>query len=247
MSRYLIITSLYLCTSLAAQDHTEIARYKTGEIPRATLDIPGLWLVNEVMVGKESLTPTAKWFLLEADGTLTSGNGWIQNFLGTWHYNATTRKFLSYDQEGKADEYGAFDLSYNGEKMTWQRTEDGVPVKVTLSPITKKPLAPWDKVTGYWTFYKLEITDSATNEVSIADVEPCSFLFGWDRVYRKFDANGKRVAMGIWHIESHSAWLWTIPYGDELKEGQSIRFEGDELVLTKKEGNIAEKSYFRRE
>jgi hypothetical protein len=247
MSRYLIITLVFLYNSLSAQDHTEIAGYKTGELPQAKLDIPGLWLVNEVTVGEESLTPTAKWFLFEADGTQTSGNGWVQNFLGTWYYNATTRKFLSYDQEGKADEYGAFDLSYNGEKMIWQRTEDGVPVKVTLSPITEKPLAPWDKITGNWTFYKLEITDSATNEGFIADVGPFSFLFGWDRRYRKFDGNGKRIETGIWHIEAHSNWLWTISDADNNKTGYGLEFDESGMIFTLKTDKVTEKRYFKRE
>lgn len=232
---------------LQSQDHTEIAGLKTGEFPQEKLEIPGLWQVDQVTVGDRLLTPTAKWFEFESNGKQSGGNGWVQNSLGTWTYNATTREFLTYDQQGRADEYGAFQLSFEGEDMIWERVEDGMKVKVRLSPTKEKPLAPWDKIIGNWTFYRFESMDATTNQGEVTDVEPFTYYFGWDRIYRKFDANGKRVDMGIWHIEPHSLWLWTIPYGDEDKSGQSIKFEGDLLILTQKKGQVTEKSYFRRE
>lgn len=231
---------------LVAQDHSEIAGFKTGEFPRERLEIPGLWKVDKVTVGDEFLTPTAKWFLFESNGRQTGGNGWVQNSLGTWTFNATSREFLTYDQNGSPDEYGAFQLSFEGEKMIWQRTEDGMRVKVILSPAEEKPLGPWDKITGSWTFYKFETMNDAGNTTSL-DIVPFTYYFGWDRVYRKFDSAGKRVAMGIWQIEPHSPWLWMIPYSDDLKTGQSVKFEDDQLILTQKKGKTTEKSYFRRE
>lgn len=232
---------------LQAQDHSEIAGFKTGEMPREKLDIPGLWRVDEVTVGEKLLTPTAKWFEFFNNGKQMGGNGWIQNSLGTWTYNATTQEFLTYDQQGKADEYGAFQLSFLGEKMIWQRNEDGMTVKVTLSPIEEKPLAPWDKITGSWIWYKHEVIDAASNSVATSDIEAFTYYFGWDRIYRKFDINGKRVETGIWHIESHRPWLWMISHKDDTKTGQSIKFEGGHLILNQKKGQVTEKSYFRRE
>ncbi|MCE7992272.1 MAG: hypothetical protein HEP71_09840 [Roseivirga sp.] len=231
---------------LSAQDHSEIAGFKTGEFPQEKLAIPGLWKVDKVTVGDEFLTPTAKWFLFESNGAQTGGNGGVQNSLGTWTFNATSKEFLTYDQNGKADEYGAFQLSFEEEKMIWKRTEDGMNVKVTLSPVDEKPLAPWDKITGSWTFYKFESIDEAEN-VSDSTIVPFTYYFGWDRVYRKFDSTGKRIARGIWHIEPHSPWLWMIPYNDSSKTGQSLKFEGNLLILTQKRGKVTEKSYFRKE
>ncbi len=245
--RYLFpLFLLLLSFTLPAQDHTEIAGFKTGEIPQERLEIPGLWQVDQVMIGDELMTPTAKWFEFQNNGKQIAGNGWVQNGLGTWTYNATTHEFMTYDQKGRADEFGAFQLSFEGDKMIWQRTEEGMPVKVTLSPAEEKPLAPWDKIVGNWTFYKLESVDEDEN-LSTPSLTAFTYYFGWDRVYRKYDATGKRVAMGIWHIEAHSPWLWTIPYGDDSKTGQSIKFEDDQLILVQKKGQVTEKSYFRRE
>lgn len=245
--RPLFTVLLILCFYTSrAQDHTEIAGLKTGEFPQEKLAIPGLWQVDQVMVGDEFMTPTAKWFEFQSNGEQTAGNGWVQNGMGTWTYNATTKELLTYDRQGKADEYGAFQLSFEEEKMIWTRTEDGMEVKVTLSPAEEKPLAPWDKIIGNWTFYKLESIDK-DESVSTSDVTPFTYYFGWDRVYRKFDKTGKRVARGIWHIESHSPWLWMMPYSDDSKTGQSITFDGNQLILTQKKGQVTEKSYFRRE
>lgn len=246
MRPFIVLILSLLCAVSLAQDHSEIAGFKTGELSQEKASIPGLWQVNQVTVGDEFLTPTAKWFLFEANGQQSGGNGWIQNSKGTWTYNTSTYEFLTSDSEGRTDEYGAFNLSFEDAKMIWQRQEDGLDVKVILSPIEEKPLAPWDKITGSWKILKYEMLNSVTNIGEITDVEPYSYYFGWDRRYRQFDASGKLIATGIWQIEAHSPWLWMISDKSSEKTGQSIRFENGLLVLEEKKGPVTETSYFEK-
>lgn len=240
-----LILSL-LCAVSIAQDHSEIAGFKTGEFSQEKARIPGLWQVDQVTVGDELLTPTAQWFLFEANGQQSGGNGWIQNSKSTWTYNSSSYELLTYDSDGRADAYGPFNLSFKDSYMIWQREEHGMTVKVTLSPIEEKPLAPWDKITGEWTLLKYETFNKSTNVMVITDVEPFNYYFGWDRRYRQFDASGKRIGTGIWHIEAHSPWLWMISDKSSEKTGQSIRFENGLLVLEEKKGAITETSYFEK-
>ena len=44
--------------------------------------IHGLWLVEKVEVGENSMTPVARWTKFNADRTQTSGNGWLQHSNG---------------------------------------------------------------------------------------------------------------------------------------------------------------------
>jgi len=244
----LICTALLILSITAwGQNYDEIANLKTGDYVDESPSLIGLWGVDLVTVGDEQLTPTAKWFEFSADGTQTAGNGWVQNGKGLWRYDAAASTLLTLDESGQTDEYGAFKITIEQASMTWERIEDGMTVKVNLTRIDKKPLAPWDKITGRWEAYRNEIHHLNSNQIDFSDLEPYSFYFGWDRRYRKFDASGKRVETGIWHIEPHSPWLWLIPDDGSEKRGQEILFNEKEMTLISKEGQLKDKTFFRRD
>jgi len=232
---------------LSAQSYSDIANQKTGDYNLEPSPLVGLWKVTEVMVGNEALTPTAKWFEFLSDGTLSSGNGWLQNFFGSFNYDQDTQELIQ-ASNGKADEYGAFKVSLSDEGMTWQRVEDGRAVKVTLKKATKKPLAPWDKIVGRWTIEKAEGLDPETGVVkSEYSMRPGAYFFRWDREYRKYDENNERTEMGIWHIGSHSPTLSIMAQDGKTNVKWEISFEGQQMIWVQKGGAETMKVYLRKE
>ncbi|MBO3699193.1 hypothetical protein [Roseivirga sp. E12] len=233
--------------SVSAQSYSDIANQKTGNNSLEPSPMVGLWEVTEVTVGDETLTPTAKWFKFLPDGTLSSGNGWLQNFSGSYNYDQDTKELLQANQ-GKADEYGAFKVSLNNNGMTWQRVEDGQAVQVTLKRATKKPLAPWDKIVGRWSIEKAEGLDPETGVVkSEYSMRPGAYFFRWDREYRKFDENNQRTEMGIWHIHSHSPTLSIMAEGGKQDVKWEISFKDDQMIWTQKGDPETMKVYLKKQ
>lgn len=234
-------------TSLSAQSYSDIANQKTGNTRLEPSFIVGLWEVTEVVVGTETLTPTAKWFEFLADGTLSSGNGWGQNYSGSFNYDEDAQELLQ-ASEGAVDEYGAFKVNMEGMSMTWQRIEDDQPVKVTLIKADKKPLAPWDLLVGRWSIDKAEGVDPETGVVkSEYSMRPGTYFFRWDREYRKFDENSERVEAGIWHIGAHAPIITIIPDDGKPSIKWEISFVDDQMIWTQKGGAETMKVYLIRE
>lgn len=240
-------TLLLLAIQSFAQSYSDIANEKSGNIRFQASSIVGLWEVLEVKVGDELMTPTARWFEFLTDGTMTSGNGWVQNMAGEYNYDLDKNELLQSNQ-GIVDEYGAFSISIEEEQMNWQRQEDGVHVKVILKKVLKKPLAPWDIIVGSWTIDKAEGLNPETKKVINSYVmEPDRYLFRWDRRYVKFDKDGERTETGIWHIEAHSPWLWTMSDADNTKTGWSIEISKDKMTWIKESDKEIMHVYFSRE
>lgn len=247
MKYFCILLTLISLTG-QAQDYDEIANLKTGDYPDQQLSVVGLWEVQLVTVGEESMTPVARWFEFRADGSQVSGNGWLQNGIGTWQYDAASSKLLTLDEAGQADEFGAFKIAFDQENhMTWERMEEGMRVKVTLTRIEQKPKGPWDKIVGGWECYQLESGASESELTIQSGAKRFSYFFRWDKRYRKFDAQGRRIETGIWHIEAHDPWMWLIPDDGSEKVGQYIAFEGRELVITRSGENVFKRLCFKKD
>lgn len=241
---FLLILSL---TTLSAQSYSDIANQKTGNTRLEPSLIVGLWEVTEVIVGADTLTPTAKWFEFLVDGTLSSGNGWLQNYLGSFNYDEDTQELLQ-ASEGVVDEYGAFKVNIEGTSMIWQRIEDDQPVKVTLIKADKKPLAQWDLLVGRWSIEKAEGVDPETGVVkSEYSMRPGAYFFRWDREYRKFDENNERVEAGIWHIGAHSPVITIISNDGKPSIKWEIKFIDDQMIWTQKGGAETMKVYLKKE
>lgn len=211
----LSLSLLLLSTAVCAQSYSDIANQKTGNYAITDSPIVGLWEVLEVTVGEETLTPTAKWFKFLSDGTMSAGNGWIQNMAGSYNYDQDTQQLLQASQ-GKVDEYGAFKITLKHDKMTWQRTEDGLPVIVNLVKVTRKPLGPWDLIVGSW---KAKGEGPNSREIR----------FRWDRI---FIENDHEVRLnGVWQIASHQPNL-TLFYTGNGEQKWKISFQDDLMVWT---------------
>lgn len=246
----LLLFALLLITFLAnGQSYYDIADAKSGKVVFADQDIRGLWEVEKVEVGDKEMTPTARWFEILEGGKLFGGNGGITNTRGAWNFDQNTNK-LEQITNGQKDPYGAFDVIFSDEanRMIWSRIEEGMEVKVSLKRVNEKPLAPWDLITGSWKSDKAEGLDKDTKEVkSIYNLEPNSYYFGWDGRYRKYDGEGKRIETGIWHIEPHSPWLWTISDANNTKTGWSIDIQENSMTWSKDGDSETLKVYFERE
>jgi len=207
----------------------------------------GLWEVNEVIVGDRNLTPTAKWFIFYEDGTLTSGNGNIENFYGFYQYDASKEELTQNNGNGP-DPYGPFKVELNDSYMTWERMEDGMRVVVQLTKVDEKPKAPWDLLQGGWTISKSEGVDPETGKVkSIYDLDKERYFFMWDRAYRKFNSTGQQIETGIWHTGAHSHEIWIINNADNTKTIWDLAFENDVMIWSQKRGNELVKVYFERD
>ncbi|NVK82746.1 MAG: hypothetical protein HWE21_00405 [Cytophagia bacterium] len=206
----------------------------------------GLWEVNEVMVGDRNVTPTAKWFVFHEDGSLTSGNGNIENFSGFYQYDATKKELIQ-SNGSEPDQYGSFKTKLTNSNMTWERMEDGMKVIVQLTKVDKKPKAPWDLLQGGWIEMSDQVTNTETGISSISDLEPSRYFFMWDRAYRKFKSTGQQIETGVWHIGGHSNEIWTITNSDNTKTIWELAFENDTMIWSQKRGNELVKVYFKED
>lgn len=232
-----LIVLLAIGRNVNAQIANEIVSEKTGNISFETPDIIGLWKVDQVTVGDQNLTPTAKWFLFENNGNMTSGNGWVQNSLGNWTYYEAQLTLLQTTPQ-QTDEFGAFQVAFEGKNMIWQRMEEGEKVIVTLSSTNEKPLAPWDEIVGVWELQGMETLNNKTSSGAIADVEPQSYFFRWDRRFVEMNAAGERTDTGIWHIEAHSPTLTMFFDSNTSKQVWAIEIMGNQMILKGTEGDI---------
>ncbi|MBI1184720.1 hypothetical protein GC194_10635 [bacterium] len=175
----------------------------------------GLWEVQSVVVGSEEMTPVAKWTRINSDGTFQSGNGWLQNSLGTWEYNNSTKVFTAVDSFGFVDEFGGFHVSFTNGYMIWEREEDGMKVLVTLQPIQNLPIAPADYLVGMWEL--VDDSDARQPIINELDSLECYKLFvRWDRVFIYYGIDGNKLT-GYWHINGHRPELTFLPHNNAVE------------------------------
>lgn len=191
----------------------------------------GFWEVEKVTVGDQTMTPVAKWFRIENDGTYTGGNGWLQNMEGTWEYDEENNSYLPKENKGLVDPFGAFTVSFDVEKMIWTREEEGMEVNVSLVPIESMPKSPADQIVGLW---DLEEADSlGTKMIPKLDPEGKYYLFiRWDRMYVERNKDGQRKT-GYWHMHGHRPELTILPHDSgQSPKSWTVSFENKKLILT---------------
>lgn len=193
--------------------------------------ITGLWTVTEVRVGEEKMTPVAKWFRYNENGTYESGNGWLQNDQGRWTYDRKSGVFTPVTSIGMKDPYDGFKVSFEAQKMTWERMEDGMMVTVLLEPAVSLPRSTADLLTGLWALE--EITESDRNITKDHDPEGrYNIFFRWDRIYREQGTDGKRRS-GYWHMHGHRPEVTMLPHQDGLSaESWKVEITDGQLVLS---------------
>lgn len=206
----------------------------------------GLWEVTGVSAGEENMTPVAKWFRINADGSYEAGNGWLQNGSGHWKYDSKNNLYTATDPLDVADEYGGFTVSFEGANMLWEREEEGMLVKVTLKPIDKLPMSPADYLKGIW-----ELVEVMENEVPVSkdsdQTNQHKLFIRWDRVYISFTPEGKKT--GYWHIHGHRPEITLLPHQENgIAESWSVEVNEKELLMkgiSESNGSVVRK-YVRR-
>lgn len=194
-------------------------------------DVIGFWGVEKVAVGEENMTPVAKWFRINTDGSYQAGNGWLQNGQGSWQYDAENNLYSPKVDLDVANEFGGFTVSFAYGKMLWEREEEGMPVKVTLVPIETLPMSPADYLEGIWDL--VEITENAQSILAAFDGEDKHKLFiRWDRVYINFSPEGKKLT-GYWHIHGHRPEITLLPHQEGgTPESWKIEVNDKELLMS---------------
>ena len=191
----------------------------------------GLWEIQKVEVGEQNMTPVAKWTKINTDGTYESGNGWLQNVQGQWNYDSKNRMYSASDSLGIVDEFGGFTVSFDRDKMLWEREEEGMLVKVILAPIKELPMAPADYLEGMWKL--TDISDKGESILNTFDKEHKHKLFiRWDRIYINFSPEGKKLT-GYWHIHGHKSEITLLPHAEGSKaESWVIEVNRKQLIMT---------------
>jgi hypothetical protein len=202
----------------------------------------GLWEVTEVTAGERLVTPVSKWTRIHPDGTFESGNGWLQNSVGTWVFEEKTSEFFLSDKFGLKDEYGPFLVQFTNREMIWTREEDGMKVVVRLRKIESLPVSTADLLIGLWDLEKAEQAGNGITNRFDPDNKYYVFI-RWDRIYVERTPAGDRQA-GYWHINAHRPEVtflshvqgknpesWKVEVSEKSLEMRGISESNQDLVL----------------
>jgi hypothetical protein len=202
--------------------------------PLMSQSITGLWGVDKVQVGSKNVTPVAKWFRINEDGTGQAGNGWLQNWQGSWTYDPETKLYQPEGKDELIDEFGPFKVTFSPGKMTWERQEDGMPVIVSLSSIEEIPMSPADRIKGLWDLESVK-KDGADITHSVDPSDKMSFFIRWDRLFNLTGPDGQKRS-GFWHMDAHEPKFFLVDFEKSVEDQVfEVSFEGNKLVM-KKEG-----------
>lgn len=197
----------------------------------AHAQVEGLWVVKAVTVGNQDKTPVAKWFRFSA-GKYTSGNGWQQHTVGSYHYEKNSSALLLRADNEPSDPFGEFVVASTGNTMTWTRQEEGEVVSVTLEAAKEIPPSITDQVKGLWDL----VLAMRLNKVITLEIDPhgSQYLFiRWDRVFVK-SISQKQQIRGYWFMNGHKPELKFInESSNQQSETWNVAFDkGRNMVLT---------------
>jgi hypothetical protein len=193
--------------------------------------VTGFWEITKVMVGEEIMTPVARWTRINADHTFQSGNGWLQNSIGTWTYDERQSQYSAEDNYGIRDEYGPFNVRFDGDTMFWERIEEEMQVKVTLEKITSKPMSTADRLHGLWDL--THIVEAGRDITAMFDPDGLYYVFiRWDRIYVERNADGEQ-STGYWHIHGHRPEVTFLSHRENEKpKGWTVEVSDTQLSMT---------------
>ncbi len=196
--------------------------------------ITGLWETTSVMVGQESMTPLAKWTEFNADGSYTSGNGWLTNSDGTWDFDATSNSLSVVVKTGFANEFGPFSVEMLSDStMKWTRTENGEEVIVYNQRVADIPKHPATLAVGLWMVKEVQnegvvITESFTSE------EFQAVFVRWDNLFQEITSEGRKS--GIWRVNAHRPVIDVLYYdGNKPLQYWEMDFEGETGMTWKRD------------
>ena len=194
-------------------------------------ELEGLWEIESVIVGDQDLTPVARWTRIHPNGTLETGNGWLQHASGTYTYNADSGTFKPDNPLGMEDPAGPFIVSFEGDKMIWTRMEEGMNVRVVAARRDELPMAPADLLGGQWGLTDVRYEGTVGNQSRVPE-DWTSVYFGWDRIYRAWNTDGQRIT-GYWHMHADRPELVILPHAENSEPvSWSVKVNKSTLSLT---------------
>lgn len=211
-------------------------------------EVIGVWEIEEVKVGGDIMTPVAKWTRINTDGTYETGNGWSQSARGEWYYDKNIKSLRLQETEGMQvhDQNGPFQLSFEADKMRWEREEDGANVLVIFKRADKLPMATADKLLGIWNLQEIRKNGNDLNLKS--DPYNKNYLFiKPDRTFTEKKLKGP-LKQGYWHINGHKPHVtFIVPGNTKALEYWEISIQGSTLKMVGlSDGNINEERVFAR-
>jgi len=191
--------------------------------------LEGMWLVEKVSMGDQSMTPIARWMHFKTNNTQVSGNGWLQHSYGTW--SLENNQLFVEDTNGITDNPDPFSVEIQENTMIWTRVEDEQEVKVSLKRIEELPQSSGNKLIGLW---KLTSFVSDGNDMTVViNPDGKSMLhLRWDNTYVRHNMpQGKKY--GIYKIHGHKPEIQLVNYGNEPQFSfWTFSFDEDQLTLT---------------
>ena len=207
--------------------------------------VTGLWIVDNVQVGDQKMTPNARWVRLNKDGTQQSGNGWYQHMQGTWSFDKASDAIAIANVNSPEDPFGPFTVEFAKEAMTWSRDEGGMEVLVTLSTIDEIPSSAGDILLGIW-----DLT-SATEDgkTAMKDLDPLDnrYLFiRWDKIVEIRNTPDGTIR-GIYRVDPHRPVIEIAYYGqDRTYEQWSFTIDGNTLNLSSTKDGVTRTREYKR-
>lgn len=177
---------------------------------KETSSIEGLWLVEKVTAGKNSMTPLGRWVKFNSDSTQVSGNGWLQHSEGTW--SLKQQELAIVNTNGIKDEFLPFKITYSDNAMQWVREEEGEEVVVSLKRINELPKTSGNQILGLW---KLTSATEEGKDIS-ATLNPdnkATFFFRWDQMYVAHHMPSGTKS-GVYKIHGHQPEIQLVNYGN---------------------------------
>jgi len=200
--------------------------------------IVGLWLVEKVEVGENSMTPISKWTRFNSDSTQTSGNGWLQHSYGNW--SLKDNRLQVTDQNGIIDTAEPFTIEVKENTMTWKRTEEGQEVTVSLKRIDKLPQSEGNKLIGLWKLNR--VTHDGNDMTLVINPEGKTMMhLRWDNMYVQYNMpKGKQF--GVYKIHAHKDEIQLVSYVNKSEFSfWNFSIQGNKLTMTSTdEKNILE-------
>lgn len=195
MNRVLLVAGFFVL--IACQDQSSI---------RNDSRMNGLWMVQEVKVGNELMTPNGRWTRLGADSTQTSGNGWKQHSIGTWSFSEKDSALHIVNTNGLEDPNVDFKVWLESDTMYWERMEEGTNVRVKLKRSDLLPMTYSDQLLGLWEL------DSLSGENMFLNESGDQLFIRWDGRFMINTTNDR--IHGVYNVHGHRSELELIPYRD---------------------------------
>jgi hypothetical protein len=196
--------------------------------------VEGLWLVEKVQIGEESMTPIARWMRFNSNSTQTSGNGWLQHSYGTW--SLEENQLSVNDTNGIKDEAGSFTIELQENTMTWKRMEEGQEVVVQLKRIQELPQSDGNRLVGLWKLTKA-LNDGNDVTAVLNPAGNAMLHLRWDHMYVEHNTPEGRE-FGIYKIHAHKPEIQLVNYGNASQFSfWNFQLENQTLTFTSTDGN----------